>query len=96
MIAVSSDGEVKNTGRHDGILRTLEKLLGIPLHWFICLLHFNELLLRHIFEKIDKSLTTGPKPGTGTIRKAIEGMEGMEGVDMPVRFRMTIPLSFYN
>lgn len=69
LVAVGSDGEVKNTGKHDGILRTLEKLLGIPLHWIVCLIHFIELCLRHMFEKIDKSRTTEPATGTGTIRK---------------------------
>ncbi len=84
LVAVGSDGEVKNTGRHDGIVRTLEKTLGIPLHWFICLIHFIELCLRHMFETIDSSRTTGPGTATGTIRKAIEALEKMEGVDMPV------------
>lgn len=84
VMGVCSDGEVKNTGRHNGIVRCLEKLLGVPLHWFICLIHFIELCLRHVSEKVDDSRTTGPKTGTGQIRKEIEDLDKMEAADVPV------------
>lgn len=78
LIAVCCDGEVKNTGRFNGILRCLENHIGRPLHWFVCLLHFNETIFRHIFEKIDASHTKGPTASTGVIARAIEN------VDQPV------------
>lgn len=72
LVAVGCDGEPKNTGRLHGIVRNLEISLEKPLHWFICLLHFNELPFKHLFQKIDASITTGPRTTTGTIAKAIE------------------------
>lgn len=83
LIGICSDGEAKNTGRRTGIIRSLEVELGRPLHWFICLLHFNELPFRHLLEKIDSSLTTGPRTSTGIITKSIEN------VDKPVCMTFT-------
>lgn len=77
LFAVCCDGEPVNTGRWDGVLRNLEKQLKMPIHWFICLLHFNELPLRHLFEKIDGS-TTGPKSSSGPIGKAIGDCESKQ------------------
>lgn len=82
LVAIGCDGEPKNTGKNNGILRNLEIALKRPLHWFVCLLHLNELPFRHIFEKIDSSKTTGPKSSTGKLGKAIES------VDKPVRFKI--------
>lgn len=75
LIGVCCDGEPKNTGHLNGILRNIENIIERPLHWFVCLLHFNELVFRHFFEKIDSSIATGPRTGTGTISKAIENVE---------------------
>lgn len=79
LIAVCSDGEAKNTGKDNGILRNLEKTLKRPLHWFICMLHFNELPLRHLFETIDAFSTTGPSTSRGRISNALAD------VNKPVR-----------
>lgn len=72
LVGVCCDGERKNTGRLHGIVRNLEVSVDRPLHWFICLLHFNELPFKHLFQKIDASRTTGPRTTTGRIAKAIE------------------------
>ena len=40
---VGADGCGVNTGHNEGAIVYLEKLLGRPLHWFICLLHGVEL-----------------------------------------------------
>lgn len=74
LLAVSCDGEPTNTGRNEGIIRTLEKHLNRPLHWFVCLLHFNELPFRHIFTKIDGA-TSGPRTSSGPISKEISTCE---------------------
>ena len=42
---VGADGCNVNTGNKHGALVFLEKLLGKPLHWFICMLHLVELPL---------------------------------------------------
>lgn len=74
LFGICSDGEPVNAGRKDGILRNFELRLNKPLHWFICLLHFNELPLRHLFAKIDGA-TTGPTTSTGVIANQLENIE---------------------
>ena len=46
-------------GQNEGAIVYLEKLLGRPLHWFICLLHGVELPLRAIIRELDGG-TSGP------------------------------------
>ena len=53
VVALGSDGAPNNTGHTNGALRKLEEKFERPLHWFVCLLHFNELPLRHLFEYLD-------------------------------------------
>lgn len=77
LIAVSCDGEPKNTGTTNGILRNLEVKLKRPLHWFVCLLHLNELPFKHLFSHLE-GVTTGPHTHTGTISKQIENCETLE------------------
>ena len=47
---IGSDGEVKNTGSHTGIIRRLEENLRRPLQHAVCQLHTNELPLRHLVQ----------------------------------------------
>lgn len=77
--AIGCDGTVVNTGVKNGILRQIEVSLGRPLQWFVCLLHANELPLRHLLQNLDGS-TTGPKGYSGEIGKQLEKCE-----KMPVR-----------
>lgn len=71
LFGISCDGEVTNTGKDGGVLRLFELHLQKPWHWFICLLHFNELPLRHLYEAIDGA-TSGPKIALGPISKALD------------------------
>jgi hypothetical protein len=50
----------------------LELFLGKPLQWDICLLHLNELPLRHVFMKLDGT-TKGPDKFAGTIGSKLNG-----------------------
>ncbi|KAB7500854.1 hypothetical protein Anas_10986 [Armadillidium nasatum] len=50
---VKADGTNVNTGHRNGSIRYLEMFLGKPLQHDICLLHLNELPLRHVFMKLD-------------------------------------------
>ena len=77
LIAICSDGEPTNTGVHGGILQLFEKQLKRPLHWFVCLLHFNELPFRHLFDTLDKSTTTGPISTTGKLSSKIADCENL-------------------
>ena len=62
VVAIGCDGTAVNTGCKSGVIRLLEEKLEKPLHWFVCLLHSNELPLRHIDGK-----TSGPATFTGPI-----------------------------
>ena len=44
---IGSDSTAVMTGKNSGCIASLEALLGRPLQWAICLLHLNELPLRH-------------------------------------------------
>ena len=56
---VGADGCNVNVGNKEGALVHLEKLLGRPLHWFICQLHGCELPFRAIVRSLDGG-TSGP------------------------------------
>ncbi len=71
---LGSDGTVVNTGMKNGVIRRIELKVGRPLQWVICLLHLNELPLRHLFESIDGP-TSGPTSYTGPIGKQIQTCE---------------------
>jgi len=49
VVCVGCDSTAVNTGIHSGVIRRLELQLGRSLHWAICMLHLNELPLRHLF-----------------------------------------------
>ena len=50
---VGGDSTNPNTGWAGGVLAWLEKFLGRKVFWMICMLHTNELPLRHLIEKLD-------------------------------------------
>uniref|UniRef100_A0A8D8YTL5 Uncharacterized protein n=1 Tax=Cacopsylla melanoneura TaxID=428564 RepID=A0A8D8YTL5_9HEMI len=50
LIAIGCDGTNVNTGKNNGLIKRVEQFVGHRLHWFVCLLHVNELPLR-LFQK---------------------------------------------
>lgn len=70
LVAVACDGTNVNTGQHKGVIRLIEEELGKPLQWLVCMLHGNELPLRHLLQHLDGS-TTGPRAFSGPIGKAL-------------------------
>lgn len=64
-------GTPVNTGHERGIIRKLEEKLQRPLQWNICLLHFNELPLKHLFQKID-GRAIGPETFSGPIGRKLK------------------------
>jgi len=76
LAVMGCDGTAVNTGHKGGIIRLLEVHLKRPLHWFICLLHTNELPLRHLFEQLDGS-TTGPRSFSGELGTQVQRCENM-------------------
>lgn len=67
---VGCDGTVVNTGQKGGVICCLERSLEKPLQRFICLLHANELPLRHLITHLDGT-TSGPKAFSGLIGSAL-------------------------
>jgi len=59
-----------NTGRTGGAIRLLELKVKRPLQGLVCLLHANELPLRHLFQSLDGA-TTGPRGFSGTLGNAL-------------------------
>ena len=79
-VALGCDGTAVNTGWKGGVLRNVELKANRPMHWFICLLHANELPLRHLMGKLDGK-TSGPKGFSGDIGKSLDGCERKEVVE---------------
>lgn len=78
IVAIGCDGTAVNTGSKNGAIALLERQMNRPLHWFICLLHANELPLRHLFNALD-GCTSGPNTYAGVIGKLLQHCE-----DLPV------------
>ena len=72
LTVVGYDGTAVNTGRTGGVIRGYACLNSCllevkrPLRWLVCLLHANELPLRHLFQSLDGA-TTGPRGFSGTL-----------------------------
>ena len=60
------------TGCNNGAIRCMEEILSRPLQWAICLLHLNELPLRHIFLRLDGT-TKSPDSFSGPIGSQLGG-----------------------
>ena len=56
MQVVECNGTIVDTSQMAGVIRRLEESFNHPLQWLVCLLHANELLLRHLFETLDGAL----------------------------------------
>ena len=71
IIALGGDRTPVNTGRLGGVFRRIEVEVGKPTHWFVCMFHGIELLLRHYFKFIDGK-TSGPSSFSGPTGKQIQ------------------------
>lgn len=72
--AVGCDSTNTNTGCKAGVIRQIELGLQHPVNWFICMLHTNELPLRHLFKTLDGS-TSGPLSFSGPIGSELKHCE---------------------
>ena len=73
---IGCDGTNTNVGRKTGVIVRLETMTNRPLQWNICLLHMNELPLRHLVKKMDGE-TSGPKSFTGPLGKMLLKADSM-------------------
>lgn len=71
IMAIGCDGTAVNTGNKNGVISLMEKHMNRPLQWCVCLLHANELPLRHLFAFLDGT-TSGPNSFCGNIGKMLE------------------------
>ena len=55
---IGSDGTAVNTGHENGTIKRLEVLLNHPVNWCICLIHFVELIFKHLFKLHDGDTTS--------------------------------------
>ena len=69
-IGTDGHGTAVMTGCDNGCIRVL--VLGKLLQWSICLLHCNELPLRHVFAHLNGT-TKSPNSFSGVIGKQIAG-----------------------
>ena len=60
------------TGVNKGAIRNIQLTLGRALQWAICLLHLNELPLRHLFIELDGT-TKSPDEFSGPIGSQLNG-----------------------
>src|SRR6218665_2399199 len=67
---VGCDGTNVSTGHTAGVIRRLEESFEHTLQWLVCLLHANELPLRHLFEALDGA-TTGPRGFSESLGKRL-------------------------
>ena len=80
--AVGCDGPVVNTGHNNGALKILQDFVQKVFQWIICLLHCNELPLRHLIEHIDGKYL-GPGAYAGPLMKEIVANR-KAGYNLPV------------
>ncbi|GBO25846.1 hypothetical protein AVEN_82910-1 [Araneus ventricosus] len=69
LIFLGCDGTVVNTGVFNCSIRRHELKLYRPIQWIICLLHFNELSLRQLFQR----KSSGPSSYTGDFGRILKG-----------------------
>ena len=79
-----------NTGCNNGAIHYLELFLQRPLQWDICMLHLNELPLRHTFSALDGS-TKSPDKFSGPTDSMLNGIVSQWEV---VKFKSIPYLSF--
>ena len=72
LMILGSDGTASMTGRFNGCIRAMEELVQRPLQWAICLLHTNELPLRHVFTELDGT-TKSPDSFSSPIGSKLDG-----------------------
>ena len=74
---LAGDSTNSNTGWRAGAMAWIERKLGRKLHWLVCMLHTNELMLRQLITKLDGK--SDSKTGfSGPIGKMLKNVEKMK------------------
>lgn len=77
LVVIGCDGTNVNTGWKGGAIRLMETSIGKPVQWSICLLHSNELPLRHLLQTLDGH-TKGPYTYSGLIGSRLQDCENYQ------------------
>ncbi|KAG0703609.1 hypothetical protein GWK47_024829 [Chionoecetes opilio] len=77
LIVLQGDSTRANTGWKSGAHAHLEKMLGRKLFWSICVLHTNELPLRHLITSIDGP-TSSDTGFTGPVCSLLSSVNEMQ------------------
>jgi hypothetical protein len=77
---VGGDSTAANTGKYIGAFASLEKKLNRRLLWVLCMLHLNELPLRHVFVGLDGP-TVSNNTFKGVIGKILPRVEELDWTD---------------
>lgn len=85
LLVIGSDGTSVNTGNKGGVIALLEADLETALQWVICLLHCNELPLKHLIINLD-GMSSSPNEFSGPIGKLLQNCH-----DLPVVSYHPIP-----
>ena len=74
LIALGCDGTNVNICIKGGQIVLMDHYLERQLHWFICMLHANELPLRNLITNLNGKIS-GPRCFTGLIGKDLQNSE---------------------
>ena len=74
LFTIGCDGTNFITGINGGLIKLMEHYLERQLHWNICMLHTNELPLRHLFSNLDENISV-PRCFTGPNGKPLHNCE---------------------
>ena len=77
IVVLAGDSTSMNTGWRNGVHAHFERLVGHSVVWSICLLHTNELPLRHLITKLDGP-TSSDKGFSGDVCKNLSRVDDME------------------
>ena len=93
VLSIGCNGAVTNTGWKSGVIQNIKVRCQRPLQWFICLLHFNELPYKQLYEHLDRT-TTGPASFSGPTGKQIHSCEKNRVVDvLPIQSEVVITIN---
>jgi hypothetical protein len=92
LMAIVFDNTPSNTGHKTGLCACLERLLGRTIHQIGCMLHLNELPLRHVIAAID-GVTNDPAKYSGPIGKeaSLQNSQKPQIKFIPVHSNLVIP-----
>ena len=81
--AIGSDGTAVNTGHKEGLITLLERQLSFLLQWLKCMLHFNEIPLKHIIETL-YGAAHRPNSFWASVTKELENCGNLPIVDFEI------------